>query len=154
MFTIEAIGTVSNKRREIEDDNWGSVQSTILVNDSFSEESLAGVETFSHLEVLFYFHKVKEEKIMKGARHPRNNPALPLVGIFAQRGKNRPNRLGLTTVKLISRQGKCLVVEGLDCIDGTPIIDIKPVMKEFLPHGPVIQPEWSHDLMKEYWSKK
>lgn len=151
MITVEPIGIVSNKRKAIEDDHWGDVQSHILINDSFSKESLYELETFSHLEIIFYFHKVKKESIVSGARHPRNNPTLPLVGIFAQRGKNRPNGLGLTTVKLIEVKEKTLIVRGLDCIDGTPILDIKPVMKEFLPKDPVLQPEWSHELMKKYW---
>ncbi|TSB44628.1 SAM-dependent methyltransferase [Alkalicoccobacillus porphyridii] len=151
MITIEPIATVSNNRATVEDDFWGSVQSTILLNDSFSEEAVFEIETFSHLDILYYFHKVEEEKVIYGARHPRNLKELPLVGIFAQRGKNRPNRLGLTTVTLIRREGKRLIVEGLDCIDGTPVIDIKPVMKEFQPQEDIVQPEWSHDLMKDYW---
>ncbi|MCM2678009.1 SAM-dependent methyltransferase [Alkalicoccobacillus plakortidis] len=153
MVTIDPIGVVSNKRVEVEDDNWGNVQSSIMINDSFSEESLFEIETFSHLEIIFYFHKVDKERIENGARHPRNNETFPLTGIFAQRGKNRPNRLGLTTVQLLGRQGKKLIVRGLDCIDGTPIVDIKPVMKEFLPKEPIHQPDWSHEIMEEYWNE-
>lgn len=74
-----------------------------------------------------------------------------MVGIFAQRGKNRPNKLGLTTVELLEHHHKKLIVKHLDAIDGTPIIDIKPVMKEFLPHREVKQPEWSKKLMEDYW---
>jgi tRNA (Thr-GGU) A37 N-methylase len=73
------------------------------------------------------------------------------VGIFSQRGKNRPNRLGLTTVKLIKREDRTLMVQGLDCIDGTPILDIKPVMKEFLPKEKVQQPAWVDEIMRNYW---
>ena len=89
---------------------------------------------------------------MKGARHPRGNPAWPLTGIFAQRGRNRPNRLGTTICRLVRVEATVLQVSGLDAIDGTPVLDLKPVMKEFLPRGLVSQPEWSHDLMKDYWT--
>jgi tRNA (Thr-GGU) A37 N-methylase len=73
------------------------------------------------------------------------------VGIFAQRGKGRPNRLGATIVEIVNRAGRVLTVTGLDAIDGTPVLDIKPVMAEFLPRNPVRQPKWSHELMRSYW---
>jgi tRNA (Thr-GGU) A37 N-methylase len=73
------------------------------------------------------------------------------VGIFAQRGRLRPNRLGLTVVRLLRREGGRLFVEGLDAVDGTPVLDIKPLMQEFLPRGPLRQPDWSRELMKDYW---
>eukprot|EP01037_Dinobryon_pediforme_P017599 gene17599-17803_t len=101
--------------------------------DAFGLEALAGLADFSHLEVLFYFHRVPETKIETGARHPRGRTDWPLVGIFAQRGKNRPNRLGLCTCRILSVTGLEVEVQGLDAIDGTPVLDLKPVMKEFLP---------------------
>ena len=151
MITLQPIGLVKNSRKEIEDDGWGGVVSEIVLDESLSEESLWGIEEFSHAEVVFYFHKVDKEKIVTRARHPRNNPAWPRVGIFAQRGKNRPNRIGLAAVRIISRAGKVLRVEGLDAIDGTPVLDIKPILAEFLPQGDIRQPEWSKELMREYW---
>ena len=87
----------------------------------------------------------------RGARHPRGNQAWPRVGIFAQRAKDRPNRLGLTTVEIVRVEGRTIVVRGLDDIDGTPVLDIKPVMQEFLPRTPVRQPQWSRELMRDYW---
>jgi len=77
--------------------------------------------------------------------------AWPLTGIFAQRGKNRPNRLGSTICRLLGIEGARLQVKGLDAIDGTPVLDLKPVMREFLPRGIVVQPAWSEELMKHYW---
>jgi tRNA (Thr-GGU) A37 N-methylase len=76
------------------------------------------------------------------------------TGIFAQRGKNRPNRLGTTICALVRVEGRTLVVQELDAIDGTPVLDIKPVMAEFLPRSAVRQPAWSHELMSEYWLRK
>jgi tRNA (Thr-GGU) A37 N-methylase len=73
------------------------------------------------------------------------------VGIFAQRGKNRPNRIGSTIVRIVGRTDGGLRVAELDAIEGTPVIDIKPVMQEFLPRTPVTQPAWSTELMAEYW---
>jgi tRNA (Thr-GGU) A37 N-methylase len=89
--------------------------------------------------------------VERGARHPRGNTAWSKVGIFAQRGKGRPNRLGVTIVEIVGREGRVLTVTGLDAIDGTPVLDIKPVMTEFLPRTPVRQPGWSHELMRNYW---
>jgi tRNA (Thr-GGU) A37 N-methylase len=74
------------------------------------------------------------------------------VGILAQRGKNRPNRIGLTTCEIVGRNEASLRVRGLDAIDGTPVLDIKPVMREFLPRGEVRQPEWATELMRGYWA--
>jgi tRNA (adenine37-N6)-methyltransferase len=151
MITLTPIGIAYNERHEIEDDYWGEVVSKIILDDSLPEESLSEIESFSHLDIIFYFHKVEKTKIITGARHPRNDENLPKVGIFSQRGKNRPNQLGLTTVKVVKREGRELFVAGLDCINETPILDIKPVMMEFLPTEPIVQPEWTHDIMKNYW---
>jgi tRNA-Thr(GGU) m(6)t(6)A37 methyltransferase TsaA len=145
------IGMVKNTRQIIEDDHWGNLVSVIELDPSFSEEALLQIENFSHAEIIYYFHLVENEKIETGARHPRNNKDWPKIGIFAQRGKNRPNRLGATIVKIIKRDGTHLSVQGLDAIDGTPVLDIKPVMREFLPREEVRQPEWATALMKNYW---
>jgi tRNA (Thr-GGU) A37 N-methylase len=73
------------------------------------------------------------------------------MGIFAQRNKDRQNWIGLTTVELIERTGRVLRVRYLDAIDGTPVLDIKPVFREFMPKTTIRQPEWVDDLMKDYW---
>ncbi|MEH7464713.1 SAM-dependent methyltransferase [Bacillus thuringiensis] len=151
MFSLQPIAFVHNERINVEDDLWGEIESVIELTDLYTEESLRGIEQFSHIEVIFYFNRVRAENIQYAARHPRNNEGYPKVGIFAQRGKNRPNQLGATTVKVVRKEGKRLVVQGLDAIDGTPILDMKPVMKEFLPKEEIKQPDWATDLMKNYW---
>jgi tRNA (adenine37-N6)-methyltransferase len=151
MITLSPIGTIKSSRQVVEDDHWGGIISMIELDPAFTENALLQIEKFSHAEIIFYFHLVEDNKIETGARHPRNNKDLPKVGIFAQRGKNRPNRLGATIVKIIKREGKQLFVQGLDAIDGTPVLDIKPVMKEFLPREEVSQPDWATELMKNYW---
>lgn len=151
---LTAIGTVASPRTEPVDDDWGDIVSTIVLDaDQFTAEVLAGLDDFSHVEVLFVFDQVAPEKINLGARHPRNREDWPLVGIFAQRAKARPNRLGMTTCELVAVDGLTLTVRGLDAIDGTPVVDIKPHVVEFGPRGRVHQPEWIGELMQGYWSQ-
>jgi len=153
-FVVEPIGYVHAARPHAEDDLWGNEEARIELVPAFSAAALQGLAEFSHAEVLFVFHQVEEDKIVSGARHPRNNPDWPLVGIFAQRGKNRPNRIGSTICRILRVQDASLIVAELDAIDGTPVLDIKPVMQEFLPRQTVQQPSWSHELMTKYWLAK
>ncbi|MEO8275235.1 MAG: SAM-dependent methyltransferase [Thermoanaerobaculia bacterium] len=153
-IAIEPIGRVEGGRERPEDDFWGASESTIVLDERFPLEALDGIEGFSHVEVLFYFDRVDPAKIETGARSPRNRADFPRVGIFAQRGKNRPNRIGSTICRIVRRDGRRLTVAQLDTIEGTPVLDIKPVLVEFLPREPVRQPDWSRELMREYWSTK
>src|SRR5262249_40455092 len=111
----------------------------------------AGLEAFSHLEVVYCFHAVPLDRVETGARHPRGRSDWPLVGIFAQRGKARPNRLGVSRCNLVRVEGRVVTVRRLDAIDGTPVLDIKPYMREFGPIGEVKQPAWSVELMQDYY---
>jgi tRNA-Thr(GGU) m(6)t(6)A37 methyltransferase TsaA len=151
--TVTPIGVVHSTRSGIEDDRWDAVVSSIELDASrFTVDALAGLEQFSHVEVLFLFDRVVESKIEAGARHPRNNAQWPRVGIFAQRGKNRPNRIGTTICRVDRIEGLRLHVTGLDAIDGTPVLDLKPWVREFGPRGEVRQPPWMTELMRAYWS--
>ena len=150
-LVIAPIGYVRGGRAAAIDDNWGSERASIELVEGFSPGALFGLNDFSHAEIIFYFDQVPDAKIERGARHPRGNKDWPLVGIFAQRGKNRPNRIGLCTCEIIAVSGTFMDVAGLDAIDGTPVLDIKPFMAEFLPRGELRQPAWSSELMKEYW---
>ncbi|APR80815.1 Hypothetical protein A7982_06162 [Minicystis rosea] len=123
----------------------------IELDARFGAESLAGLDAFSHLEIVFVFDRVRESAIETGARHPRERTDWPLVGIFAQRGKARPNRLGVSRCRLLHVEGTRLHVEGLDAIDGTPVLDIKPYLREFAPLGEVTQPAWASELMADYY---
>jgi tRNA-Thr(GGU) m(6)t(6)A37 methyltransferase TsaA len=154
MIEMEPIGYVRTSRAEAEDDYWGGVESRIELADAVDAEALAGIEEFSHAEVIFYFDQVDPQRIVRGARHPRNNREWPRVGIFAQRGKNRPNRIGSTIVRVLQRDGRVLRVAELDAVDNTPVLDIKPVMREFLPREPVRQPAWAGELMRRYWERE
>ena len=151
-YAIRAIGHVQGGRADPIDDDWGASRSAIALDpEQFGPEALAGLDGFSHAEIIFVFDKVAPDTIETGARHPRGRMDWPLTGIFAQRGKNRPNRLGVTVCKVVAVEGIMLHVEGLDAISGTPVVDIKPVMREFLPRGEVQQPAWVGELMARYW---
>jgi len=148
---LTPIAYVKNSRTEIEDDNWGAIISEIILADHIVTDALDGIETFSHLYIIFYMDKVLDEKAKAQSRHPRNNLALPKLGTYAQRNKNRPNKLGLTTVELIERNDRMLKVKNLDALNGTPVLDIKPVMKEFQVKTEIQQPNWTKEIMKNYW---
>lgn len=148
---MRPIGVVRAARTEASDDFWGGSSSRIELDDAYEAESLAGLADFSHAEILFLFDRVQPDKIVSGARHPRNREDWPRIGIFAQRGKNRPNRIGTTIARIERVEGKTLVVAELDAIDGTPVLDIKPVLREFLPRSEVRQPAWVSELMRDYW---
>ena len=148
---MSPIGFVRSSRQKMEDDRWDAESAHIELSPHFNAESLSGLSDFSHAEILFYMHRVEAAKIETTARHPRNNIKWPKVGIFAQRGKNRPNQIGLTICKILRVHGNELHVEGLDAIDGTPVLDIKPWVQEFAPRGSIFQPNWITELMKNYW---
>jgi tRNA-Thr(GGU) m(6)t(6)A37 methyltransferase TsaA len=149
---LRPIGTVVSERKNIEDDYWGETLSHIdLDPEMFTSESFENLDQFSHAEIIFEMHQVDNNKIEYRSRHPRNNSAHPKVGVFAQRGKNRPNKLGMTVVRMIQVSGTRLTVEGLDAINGSPVLDIKPYFKEFGPRGVVFQPDWPQDIMKHYF---
>lgn len=153
MIEIKPIAFVTSSRKQIKDDYWGGQTSVITLVDELPDEAFEGIDAYSHLEIIFHFHQADPAKIITGKRHPRGNPDWPEVGIFARRGKNRPNHLGLSVVKLIKRDGRSLTVEGLDTIDGTPVIDIKPLMTGFLPREKTHQPKWADEIMKDYWKR-
>jgi tRNA-Thr(GGU) m(6)t(6)A37 methyltransferase TsaA len=147
---LTPIAAVRNSRPAPGDDFWGGTISEIELAPEMPEEALDGIELFSHLEIIYYFNQAGDGKIVH-ARRPRGNPDFPLMGIFAQRNKDRPNGIGLTTVELIGHAGRVIKVRYLDAIDGTPVLDIKPVFREFMPKGEIRQADWVGDLMKDYW---
>lgn len=150
--TLRPIGVVRNAILAPQDDHWGQVDSVLVFDTSqFSEEAFAGIEAFSHLEIIFLMHLVDPADVPFGARRPRNLAHLPPVGIFAQRPKARPNRLGLSCCQLLQRDGTELLVRGLDAIDGTPILDIKPYFSQFAPRGPVRQAAWTDAITANYY---
>lgn len=151
-ITMTPVGQVQGGRTAPVDDDWGDSLACIVLDPArFDDEALMGLDSFSHVEVVYVFDKVAEDEIVTGARHPRGNTDWPRIGIFAQRGKNRPNRIGVTVCEIIAVAGRVLEVKGLDAIDGTPVLDIKPVMSGFSPRGRHREPDWARQIMERYW---
>lgn len=149
-IVLKPIAMVKNSRTEPIDDNWEIIVADIELADHIPTEAFDSISDFSHLEIIYYFDRVENENIVFSGR-PRGNPTYPSVGIFGQRKKDRPNKIGLATVELLEHNSRTITVTFLDAINGTPILDIKPVFKEFQPKTAISQPVWVADLMKNYW---
>ena len=149
---LEPIGRVVGGREAVEDDRWAPVEARLcLDHPRVTAETVRGIEAFSHLEVVFVFDRVDPGAVEWGSRHPRSNPEWPRVGILAQRAKDRPNRIGVSRCELVAVDGTDLLVRGLDAVDGTPILDVKPWLDGFAPRGTVREPTWVGELMRDYW---
>ncbi len=138
---VKPIGKVRNAFRKKKNEGWESAVSEIIIDPQF-EEALEGVEDYSHLLIIFWLNRLKKNERRVKKIHPKSRQDLPLVGIFATRTQFRPNPIGLTLVQFIRRKKNILRVRGLDAMDGTPVIDIKPIspLHEFLQDFRV--PEW------------
>ncbi len=151
-IVMAPIGVVVGGRREAVDDHWGSVEARIDLDGALlGADATAGLEEFSHIEVVFLFDRVAADAVIRGARRPRGRVDWPAVGILAQRAKSRPNRIGVTVCELLSVDGLALGVRGLDAVDGTPVLDVKPYMTAFGPRGAVREAAWVEELMRDYW---
>jgi tRNA (adenine37-N6)-methyltransferase len=147
---LAPIGTVQNNAVEKVDRDWGRVISKIVLNPEY-RGGLAGLETFSHALILTWLHEAHFDAGCHLQRRPQGREDMPLVGIFAQRVKDRPNPLGLTAVKIKAVGDDWLEVLGLDAINGTPVLDIKPYFPCYdRPEG-VVVPGWVDELMKNYF---
>ncbi|HYD08454.1 MAG TPA: SAM-dependent methyltransferase [Acidimicrobiales bacterium] len=148
------IGHVRGGRAEVEDDEWGAVRARIELDldvGVVTGDAVLGLEAFSHVEVLFVFDRVDPASVCRGARHPRDRADWPLVGILAQRAKDRPNRIGSTVCEVVAVGDGWLDVAGLDAVDGTPVLDVKPYLLGFAPRSAVREPAWATELMDGYW---
>ena len=144
------IGTVKSRVTEGVDQGWGDVVSEIRIDSEFAP-GLLGLESFSHVIVVFDMHRSTWTPGSDLVRRPRGLADMPLLGIFAQRAKHRPNAIGITTVELLGVEGNVLKVRGLDAIDGTPVIDIKPHFPQFDAPAAVRCPGWVDRLMSGYF---
>lgn len=127
--SMPPIAVVRNNVFEPRPDGWEEVRSDLIFRDDLLD-ALDGIEAYSHVIVVFYCHQVPEEKRTALRIHPRGDPRLPEQGVLATRSQRRPNALGVAVVPLLRRRRNILRVLGLDAIDGTPVLDIKP----YLPH--------------------
>jgi tRNA-Thr(GGU) m(6)t(6)A37 methyltransferase TsaA len=146
----EKIGIVRSPVKEGVDENWGSVISEIHIKEKYAG-GLRGIDSFSHIIVVFEMHRSTWSPDSDLVRRPQGRSDMPLTGIFAQRAKHRPNPIGITTVKLLAVQENILTVQGLDAIDETPVLDIKPYFPQFDLASGLRYPEWVDRLMKNYF---
>ncbi|HJX11721.1 MAG TPA: tRNA (N6-threonylcarbamoyladenosine(37)-N6)-methyltransferase TrmO [Candidatus Binatia bacterium] len=149
-MNIEPIGVVKSPVKEPIDENWQEVIAEIHLHDSLAP-GLKGLDRFSHLVVVFFMHQYSFAPVSDLVRRPQERADMPEVGIFAQRAKHRPNPIGITAVELIEVRGPVLVVKGLDAIDGTPVLDIKPYVPAFDSRPTAVVPRWIERLMENYF---
>jgi tRNA (adenine37-N6)-methyltransferase len=147
---LRPIGVVKSPVKEAVDKDWGEVVSEIRLEPEYAG-GLAGLEEFSHIQVIFFMHQAAWNPATDLVRRPRGRADMPQVGIFAQRARHRPNPIGLTTVALVGVRDNVLTVRGLDAIDGTPVLDIKPYNPGFDAREEVKVPEWMSRLMTGYF---
>jgi tRNA-Thr(GGU) m(6)t(6)A37 methyltransferase TsaA len=146
-MTLEPIGVVRNEIKEMGRHKWEEIVSLLIFRPDL-EEALDGLEKFSHIIVVFWMHLSPVGERIALKTHPQMRQDLPLVGVLATRSPIRPNPLGVTVVKLLERKENLLKVVGLDALDGTPVVDIKP----YLPGDSVIDikaPDWVYKLRQE-----
>jgi tRNA-Thr(GGU) m(6)t(6)A37 methyltransferase TsaA len=120
-----------------------------IVVDADVASTLCGIDEYSHLIILYWAHKVPDESRLLTQVHPMGRSETPLMGIFSTCSPARPNPVLMCVVRLRGRDENVLRVTGLDAIDGSPVIDIKPYVKEFYPQKNVRVPEWMHRLCRE-----
>ncbi len=142
-MTLKIIGIVRNgvKQPPGPGYDWERITSEIVVESSLTE-ALDGLENFSHIIVLYWMHQAAAAGEVPLKVHPMGKQELPLVGRFATRSPNRPNPIGKATVRLLECQGNTLRVEGLDAIDSTPVIDIKPYIPGYDSVADAKVPPW------------
>ena len=147
---LEPVGFVSSPVSERMDENWGEVKSRIILRPEYAG-ALLGLEGFSHAIIVTYLHKAKYDKEKHLQRRPRNLKTMPLLGIFSQRAKNRPNPIGITAARILEVGNDYIEIKGLDAIDETPILDIKPYYPQYDKIEESKVPEWVNILMKGYF---
>lgn len=144
---LQPIGVIRNGYSEKPERPWEEIESTIEVDPSL-EEALDGIEGFSHIIVLFWLDRTESERGKVLKQHPQRQEHLPAVGIFAIRTMSRPNPIGLTAVRLLERKGHTLRVIGLDALDGTPLLDLKPYLTRGDCWPDATVPPW----IKQLWA--
>jgi len=140
-MNLTPIGFVKNNVTEPKRGDWEAVTSEIIINEDL-KQGLSRIDEFSHLIVIYWMHKLPPSQRSVIEVHPKGNQNLPLVGVFASRSPARPNPIGITTVKLLERRDNVLKVTGLDAIDQTPVLDIKPYIPDHDSASEIKTPDW------------
>ena len=151
MFNVHPIGTVKCAVNEMSQGNWASVESEIRLDPEYAP-GLQGLEGFSHVLVIFFLDRAQDFDLKTQLlRRPRGMDDLQAVGVFAQRTKYRPNPIGITAVELLGIDGNVVRVRGLDALDGTPVLDLKPYMPPFDRVDDVTMPPWVGHFIEGYF---
>ena len=151
MFQVHPIGTVKCAVNEMSQGNWATVDSEIHLDPEYAP-GLQGLEGFSHVLVVFFLDRAQGFDLAKQLlRRPRGMEDLQALGVFAQRTKFRPNPIGVTAVKLLGIEGNVVRVRGLDALDGTPVLDLKPYMPPFDRMEDVSMPPWVGRFIEGYF---
>lgn len=139
---LNPIGFAKNKESK-HFGNWRQVVTELIIEPKY-QEALFGLEDYSHLIVLYWMHEVKTCDI----RHvPQGKVGeVPEIGIFACRCPARPNPIGLSTVKILSIKDNVVTVQGLDVINNTPILDLKPYTPQYDVARGAKVPSWVNKL--------
>lgn len=142
-MTVKPIGIVRSKieRTPKPEYDWHGVVSEIVVSSHLSD-ALDSLELYSHIIVIYWLHQADSSKMALRV-HPKGKRELPLVGLFASRSPYRPNPVGQKTVRLLKHRGNVLLVEGLDAVNGTPVIDIKPYIPGYDSVADATVPPWT-----------
>ncbi|MFA9436699.1 tRNA (N6-threonylcarbamoyladenosine(37)-N6)-methyltransferase TrmO [Candidatus Bathyarchaeota archaeon] len=143
------IGEVKSPVTEAVDMNWGAVISEIVLKPEFAP-GLLGLGDFSHAMILTFLHEAKYVPEVHLRRHPQERQDMPFLGIFAQRARHRPNRIGVTACEIVEVTEGSVKVRALDAINGTPVIDVKPYVPVYDRKDATI-PEWMENMMKGYF---
>ena len=143
------IGEVKSPVTEAVDMNWGEVVSEIVLKPEFAP-GLLGLGDFSHAMILTFLHEAKYVPEVHLRRHPQERQDMPLLGIFAQRARHRPNRIGVTACEIVEVTESSVKVRALDAINGTPVIDVKPYVPVYDRKDATI-PKWMEKMMKGYF---
>ncbi|MBQ8176699.1 MAG: tRNA (N6-threonylcarbamoyladenosine(37)-N6)-methyltransferase TrmO [Oscillospiraceae bacterium] len=146
---MKPIGYVENNVHNKKDVSWGKDISRITLEKEYYT-GLSGLEEFTHAIIIYYLDKAIYKREEHLQRRPQNRDDMPLIGIFSQRGKDRPNKIGMTSVQIISVDEKSLVIKGLDAINGTAVLDIKPYYPVYDKKDARV-PEWVNRLMEHYF---
>jgi tRNA-Thr(GGU) m(6)t(6)A37 methyltransferase TsaA len=141
-INLKPVGFVKNDVKESRFGNFDNEVSEIIVNEEFTD-ALNGIGDYSHVVIVYWMDKIKDYVI---THRPQGNPEVPIVGTFACRCPRRPNPIAITTVKLLERNGNKIKVKGLDIMDGTPVIDIKPHWPQYDKVEDVTIPDWVNKL--------
>lgn len=151
MAVFEPVGVVRSSRDKMSEGRWADVESRIELDPLYAQ-GLAGLGEFSHVVVVFHLDRIPPfDPAKQLARNPRGMEDLAPVGVFAQRTKFRPNPIGVTAVELVKVEPGGIVVRGLDALDGTPVLDIKPYIPAFERKDDVRLPAWVGRMMDGYF---